>query len=928
MKVKKIGAYLVENQTCNKQMIDQALKRQLALELEGIYKPIGQIIIENGDLNYEVLDLILRRQGEDILRSVELFKSLPPELVTKIAGVAECRAFPKGKIIIHEGDQGDSFYQVISGSARVFRVSEDGVEVTLNTLGPGESFGEMALLTGEPRSASVKTLEASGFLLISKQAFDQLVDENPEFSLALSKIISSRLVRGGINLVTATSTEKAYQRFVSEQSAGPESRLIGRSKAVKKLQSTIEEVARHDKPVLIIGETGTEKGDVAGLIHQSSKRSDGPFLAVNVKNVNMGRVIVRPKEQDPIRLELAQNSTLFGHAKGALSFAQERRLGLLQVGDGGTVVIENIEQLSESIQAKLADFIKHGHFLPLGSQAPLHASIRVLATSSADIGKLVQDGKFNEQLFDLLGGSQTLAVPPLRRRRKDLRQLVDHLLEHYSEQAGKSVAGIDHDVYKSIMAYDWPGNTDELRVVIRRAVNLVQNSRLTPEDILIGMAPQITGKLSFNVLKLDRVRNLFQSNAFPASAQLFTAFFFSLIIFLGFFGRKAADYNVSLVLTWGLWEPLIVLSCIPVARIWCAVCPVGASSSFISRRYGLNRNVPSFIRSYGVYLSAIGLGLIFLSEVVFNMLFSPRATALLVLSITLPAVIMALIYRRRVWCRFLCPLGKLIGFLSSCSFLELRANQNICNSDCTDHTCYVGHERQAGCPVFEAPFSIHNNQNCIICGNCIKNCPNQSPVLNLRVPGHELWTFRNPDLVMTLFGPLIIGTQLFRGLEKAGYFHHYTAAMNQRWIFYSVLILITTSLAFLFVRTVGKMVFDSVRSTSQEKSNLLAYTLVPLAVAFELSFHFERLIGLGGQLLPTVGRQLGFAWDFLGLNIAPWLVIACQILFVLIGAFASKAVLKKLLHSRQDTSSQRLSFRQRWPILLLAAVYILFFWAG
>ena len=224
MKVKKIGAYLVENQTCNKQMIDQALKRQLALELEGIYKPIGQIIIENGDLNYEVLDLILRRQGEDILRSVELFKSLPPELVTKIAGVAECRAFPKGKIIIHEGDQGDSFYQVISGSARVFRVSEDGVEVTLNTLGPGESFGEMALLTGEPRSASVKTLEASGFLLISKQAFDQLVDENPEFFLALSKIISSRLVRGGINLVTATSTEKAYQRFVSEQSAPDQSR--------------------------------------------------------------------------------------------------------------------------------------------------------------------------------------------------------------------------------------------------------------------------------------------------------------------------------------------------------------------------------------------------------------------------------------------------------------------------------------------------------------------------------------------------------------------------------------------------------------------------------------------------------------------------------------------------------------------------------
>jgi O-antigen/teichoic acid export membrane protein len=77
-----------------------------------------------------------------------------------------------------------------------------------------------------------------------------------------------------------------------------------------------------------------------------------------------------------------------------------------------------------------------------------------------------------------------------------------------------------------------------------------------------------------------------------------------------------------------------------------------------------------------------------------------------------------------------------------------------------------------------------------------------------------------------------------------------------------------------------------------------------------------------------LGRQLGFAWDFLGVNIAPWLVLACQILFVLIGAFASKAVLKRLFNSHQETSSQRLSFRQRWPIFLLAAVYILLFWAG
>jgi len=925
MEIQKIGTYLIENQFCDDEMINEALKRQLDMEGEGIYRPLGQVLVEIGGLNPDTLDLILRRQGKDMLRSIGLFKSLPPELISKIVEISECQTFSSGEIIIHEGDQGDSFYQIISGLTRVFQVSEDGIEVTLVTLGPGEGFGEMALLTGEPRSASVSAVEASSFLVISKDAFDGLAAENPKFSILLSKILSGRLARGSDNLVSATATEKAYQRFVSEQSAAEEPHLIGRSKAVKKLHSRIKEVAQDDGSVLIQGETGTEKRDVAALVHQGSNRSEGPFLIVNAKTVNLGRVVGQPRKRDPIRLELAQNSTLFGHAKGALSFAGERRLGLFQVGDGGVVAIENIENLAENIQTKLVDFIRYGQFMPLGSQNLLNSSVRVLATSSVDLEQLVHEGRFNEELLNLLSEIQPLIVPPLRKRKKDLRQLVEYLIEHYSAHAGKSVAGIDIDVYKSIMAYDWPGNTDELKVVIRRAVNLVQTNQLTPEDILIGMAPQADGKLSFNILTLDPIRQLFQSKAFPHTAQLILAFSFILIIFLGFLGSQVPDFNLSLELTWGLWEPLVVISCLFAARIWCAVCPVGASSSFISRKYGFKRKIPSFIRNHGIYLGAVGLSFIFLSEVIFNMLSSPRATAWLVLSITIPAVILALIYQRRAWCRFLCPLGKLVGFLSRCSLLELRANQNICNSDCTEYSCYIGLGDQEGCPVFEAPFSLHTNQDCILCGNCVKNCKNQSPTLNLRTPGYELWSFLKPDMAISLIGVFIIGSQLFRGLEKTGYLHQYTAAFNQQWIFYSILIVITTLLTFLFVRTAGVLIFDSLKTVPREKLGLMSCVLVPLVVAFELGFHFERLISLGGQVLPTLGRQLGLTWDFLEMGIDPWLVKTVQILFVFIGIFASKAVLKRLFHFRWNDSHKRLSFQQYWPILILGAGYILLF---
>jgi polyferredoxin len=519
-------------------------------------------------------------------------------------------------------------------------------------------------------------------------------------------------------------------------------------------------------------------------------------------------------------------------------------------------------------------------------------------------------------------------VPPLRKRKKDLRQLSEHLIEHYSRQAGKSIDGIDLEAYKSIMAYDWPGNTDELGAVIRRAVNLAQNSQLIPEDILIGTAPRITERLSFNLLNVKRIRRLFQSSAFPGSAQLVAAIFFIMIIYLGFFGTQTPTHNISLELTWGLWEPLVILSCILAARIWCAVCPVGASSSVISRKFGLNRNVPSFIRNYGSYLAVAGIVAIFWSEVVFNIPFSPRATAILILSISVPALILALVYKRRIWCRFLCPLGKLVGFFSRCSILEMRANQNICNNDCMDNNCYVGKDKQEGCPVFEAPFILHNNQDCILCGNCVKNCANQVPALNLRVPGQELWTFRKPDLTMAILASIIMGTQFFRGMEKTGYFYKLAFAQTQPWMFYSVLMVISTSLAFLFIKTSGNVTLGSKNISSRIASNLFAYALVPLVVIFELSFHFERLIHRGSQLLPTLGRQVGVDLGFLMVNMNSFWIKFNQTVFILIGVFASKAVLTNLFRSHMDSSSTHLSFRHQWPILLLAAVYVYLFWAG
>ena len=153
-------------------------------------------------------------------------------------------------------------------------------------------------------------------------------------------------------------------------------------------------------------------------------------------------------------------------------------------------------------------------------------------------------------------------------------------------------------------------------------------------------------------------------------------------------------------------------------------------------------------------------------------------------------------------------------------------------------------------------------------------------------------------------------------------------AQTQPWIFYSVLFVLLTSLAFLFIKTAGNAALEFKNTSSRIASNLVAYAFVPMVVIFELSFHFERLISRGGQFFPTLGRQLGFDWDFLMVSMGPWWIKFHQIAFILIGVFASRAVLTNIFRSHLDSSLTRLSFRHQWPILLLAAAYIYLFWAG
>jgi transcriptional regulator with AAA-type ATPase domain/NAD-dependent dihydropyrimidine dehydrogenase PreA subunit len=763
---------------------------------------------------------------------------------------------------------------------------------------------------------------------LSKKHFEQLCFQYPEVAMTFIRGFANRLVQKDSEIFQAGEKEIAYQKFVSEQDALALPEVIGEARSIKKLRLKIKEAAENDLPVWIEGEIGTEKLVVAGTIHKNSGRSTTPFLSMDAEDITIeGYGAIPDTDSGTLQLEMAQSSILFGHEKSAFAISQGRGgLGLLQICSTGTVVIENVDKLTSGVQQKLHNFLEHGTFETVGGQKPITSSAKIIVTSSKNLDELVQDGLFDAGLLELLL-SNVMAVPPIRKRKSDLLLLVDFLIimECFKTPDRKLIKGISPEAYQRIMEYEWPGNMDELQIVTRRAINLAQGDYLMPEDIFIGIAPP-EGKYTINLLQLDKIKAFFKSRQYPLGLQIVTVSVFSAIFLMSFWGSQSPDSNIALILVWGMWEPLLFISWFVGARVWCSVCPMGAMNDLLNK-IGIKKfKVPQFIPHYGVYFSALGLGVIIWAEVATNMTYSPVATGFLLLSITFFAILSGLFFERRLWCRYLCPLGTLGAVYSGCSIIEWRSNNSICNTTCKDNSCYKGDTLTRGCPLYQGPFSLHSNQNCILCGRCVKLCPNDSPALNLRIPGHELWASLKPEKVTIIFVPVILGTQIFRGIEHLSFIQQLEEGFLPMWAVYAVLLFTTTAVSYVFTQISGAIAFGNLKNSSITKGNLFIHAIIPLALAFEIVYQLNPLLTRFGHFLPTLGRQLGFNWElwdfaYQAESIKPW-----QVLLILFGMVASAAFLKVLIRNHQD-DRQGLSPKRfrNLPILFWGSICIWIF---
>ena len=240
--------------------------------------------------------------------------------------------------------------------------------------------------------------------------------------------------------------------------------FIGRCPGMNEVFKKIGRVAPHNVTVLIRGETGTGKELVARAIYQHSPRAHGRFLAVNMSAIP----------------DTLLESELFGHEKGSFTGAESRRIGRFEQSSGGTLFLDEIGDLSPMVQSKLLRLLQEQRFERVGGNETIKTDVRVIAATSRDLEKMVEEGDFRADLYYRLNGF-TIQLPPLRERGDDIVLLIGQFIKRYAADLGKDVVGISPEAMQLMMRYSWPGNIRELQSVIRQALLHANGQVLLPE---------------------------------------------------------------------------------------------------------------------------------------------------------------------------------------------------------------------------------------------------------------------------------------------------------------------------------------------------------------------------------------------------------------------------------------------------------------
>ncbi|MBD2461960.1 sigma 54-interacting transcriptional regulator [Oscillatoria sp. FACHB-1407] len=784
------------------------------------------------------------------LREQTSLGSLPETVLEAIATQIQVEMVQANRRIVLEDTSPTALYILKSGRLESYHTSSTGLARAISLL-PGSVLHLKELLLDQPAEQTVITLVDCEIWQIPATEFAKLTEQYPEINRTVSRQLAAEVDQLAAQLAFEQERQTALRPYLVPRVRRG---IIGSSRYAVRLRSDIKKATGDRQPVLIFGEPGLGKDNAAALIHFGGRDRKQPLIKLNCDTLQ------------------PNGAELFGRAGG--------KPGLLEWLGDGTLMLNNIQDLPKDLKPKVVRLLQTGEYLPVAREgepepAPRQSSARIIMTSERTLPEIERKGLV----------PHSIKVPPLRIRKADIEAQVKYYVSLYCRARGLEQPAIAPEALRRLQGYDFPGNLSELESLVERAIIQSAGAEVLTEEVFWSASTK-GRRFRFNLLNgYPQLRQFLRSPWYPDRINYgFTLTAFAVVVAMLFLGPQSRDRNIALNLFWAWWWPLILIAFPFLGRIWCAFCPFmiyGELAQKLSLKWFPRKLLPwSRVEAdrWGAWFLFGLFVLILLWEELWHLENVAYLSACLLLLITAGAVIFSLLFERRFWCRYLCPIGGMNGMFAKLAMIELRAQQGICSATCTTYQCYKGGPEKGegmetgGCPVYSHPAQLQDNRDCVLCMTCLKACPHRSVELNLRPPGIELWTTHTPTYAEVCLLFLMFGAAFLHRLPEIEQQFGWNLHLNHFGIHagVSMLALLVPGAIALLAQGAMQLVNRQLKPRSFLE---LAYGYLPLVLGANLA-HFTRLgLSEAGRVLPVTFATFGLSGAGLPVLVADPIII-------------------------------------------------------
>ncbi|MCZ7399207.1 MAG: 4Fe-4S binding protein [Candidatus Methanoperedens sp.] len=418
----------------------------------------------------------------------------------------------------------------------------------------------------------------------------------------------------------------------------------------------------------------------------------------------------------------------------------------------------------------------------------------------------------------------------------------------------------------------------------------------------------------YDLLDDESIRYIFKNRKTQFLFQLPAFLLLVIVVFAGFFGIQNSNKSLTTISIWVIWWSLLLISLAFAGRVWCFMCPFGAIGDWVQRQtfykkandtFSLNRKWPVKFRNLS--LAAVFFLVITLADFQFNLVNSPLFTSYFIVALLGMVVIVSILFERRSFCRYVCPITGLIGLYSMFAPFELRAKEKETCKTCKEKYCISGNENGYACPVFEYPGTMEKNTHCVLCTECVKTCHRNNISFNLRSFAGDFLNLTKTRMDESLFILMLLGVTIFQ-----------TLIMIRPWAVFTRDLMIYTGTSYDTVRfvlfitsaVIPILIYSIVIAVSKlfnRKTSFkdiftgYAYSIIPLGLLMHLSHNLRHLLEEGTGIIPVLSDPFGFGWNIFGTSgymPAPLLgsnnILLIQWLLMLIGLGFSISIGKNI----------------------------------